>query len=107
MDRKSGVEKCRMHFDTVESDEVQINLRIRLDQDTFRGSMPSFFMREIRVVRLRPMRAAAPVGPATRPLLSFKTRMIASRSLDSRVPETGVGLPLPLSSLTGTCSAVP
>src|SRR5437764_720930 len=24
MDRKSGVERCRMHFDTVERDEVQL-----------------------------------------------------------------------------------
>src|SRR6266851_9747272 len=34
--------------------------------DTLRGSMPSFFIRAIKVVRLRPMRAAAPSGPATR-----------------------------------------
>jgi hypothetical protein len=35
--------------------------------DTCRGSMPSFFMRAISVVRLRPIRVAAPSAPATRP----------------------------------------
>src|SRR5882672_10520983 len=45
--------------------------------DTLRGSIPSFFMREIRVVRLTPMRAAAPSAPATRPFVIFKTRTIS------------------------------
>jgi len=51
-----------------------------MNQDTLRASMPSFFMREIRVVRLRPRRAAAPSGPATRPFVSLSTRRISSRS---------------------------
>src|SRR5439155_9901880 len=63
-------------------------------QESLRESIPSFFMREIRVVRLRPMRAAAPLGPATRPLLSFKMRRIPSRSPASRVPGIGVAFPL-------------
>src|SRR5437660_620680 len=70
--------------------------------DTFRGSIPSFFMREIRVVRLIPMRAAAPFGPATRPFVIFSTRTASSRSLASRVPATGVVLPLLLSSPAGS-----
>jgi hypothetical protein len=36
--------------------------------NTFRGSMPNFFMREISVVRFMSIRAAAPSGPATRRL---------------------------------------
>jgi len=44
--------------------------------NTFRGSMPNFFMREISVVRLMSMRAAAPSGPATRPLVTFRIRRI-------------------------------
>src|SRR6266404_5476130 len=75
--------------------------------DTFRGSIPSFFMREIRVVRLIPMRAAAPSGPATRPFVIFRTRMASSRSFASRVPATGVVLPLLLSSPIGACNALP
>src|SRR6266404_8446761 len=58
--------------------------------DTFRGSIPSFFMREIRVVRLISIRAAAPSVPATRPSVILSTRTISSRSLASRVPATGV-----------------
>ena len=75
--------------------------------DTLRGSTPSFFMRAIRVVRLRPMRAAAPSAPATRPLVIFKMRTISSRSFASRVPATGVVLPLLPSSAIGACSARP
>ena len=48
--------------------------------DILRQSMPNFFMREISVVRLIPMRAAAPSGPPTRPLVSLKRRTISSRS---------------------------
>ncbi len=36
------------------------------NQEMVRGSIPSFFVREISVVRLRPMRSAAPCGPASR-----------------------------------------
>src|SRR5258708_7682537 len=75
--------------------------------DTFRGSIPSFFMREIRVVRLISIRAAAPSVPATRPSVIFSTRTISSRSFASRVPATGVVLPLLLSSPIGACSDVP
>ena len=43
--------------------------------------MPNFFMREISVVRLIPMRAAAPSGPPTRPLVNFRVPTISSCSL--------------------------
>ena len=69
--------------------------------------MPNFFMREMSVVRLIPMRAAAPPGPPTRPLVTFRMRTISSRSLASRVPATGAFLPLLPSSAIGACSAVP
>ena len=42
--------------------------------------MPNFFMREISVVRLIPMRAAVPWGPPTRQLVTFRVRKISSRS---------------------------
>ena len=76
--------------------------------DTAFGSMPSFFMREMSVVRLSPIRAAAPPAPPTRPAVSFKMRTISSRSFHSRVPaaRTGGASSL-LSSLSGTCSVVP
>ena len=48
--------------------------------DNFRGSIPIFFIRVSKVVRLRPMRAAAPLGPPTRPLVSFSIRTILSCS---------------------------
>jgi len=48
--------------------------------DILRRSMPNFFMREISVVRLIPMRAAAPSGPPTRRLVTLKRRTISSRS---------------------------
>lgn len=51
----------------------------RARQESRRGSMPSFFMREISVVRLIPMRTAAPCGPATRPFASFRMRRMSSR----------------------------
>ena len=69
--------------------------------NTFRGSMPNFFMREISVVRLMSMRAAAPSGPATRPFVTFRMRTISLRSLASRVSITGTVLPLLVSSLIG------
>src|ERR1700676_4944206 len=42
----------------------------------FRASIPSFFIRVSRVVRFRPKRAAAPFGPPTCPLVSFRIRTI-------------------------------
>src|ERR1700686_5055172 len=80
---------------------------LREDHETFRGSMPSFFIREISVVRLMSMRAAAPSGPATRPFVTFRMRTISSRSLASRVSITEMVLPLLLSSLIGACSDAP
>ena len=50
----------------------------------FARSMPNFFMREISVVRLIPMRAAAPSGPPTRPLVTFRVRTISSCASASR-----------------------
>ncbi len=49
------------------------------DQTHCFGLMPNFFIRETRVLRLMPMRAAAPVAPLTRPLLSVSARTISSR----------------------------
>jgi AIR synthase related protein, N-terminal domain len=67
-----------------------------------RRSMPNRFMREISVVRLIPMRAAAPSGPPTRPLVTLSRRTISSRSWPSRVPATtGACLPLWPSSPIG------
>jgi hypothetical protein len=43
------------------------------------GSIPSLFMREIKVVRLTSMRAAAPSGAATRRFVIFRKRTISSR----------------------------
>ena len=43
------------------------------------GQMPNFLIREMRVLRLMPIRAAAPVAPPTRPLLSVSARSISSR----------------------------
>src|SRR6266704_3459539 len=54
------------------------NLRLASPaQNTLRASIPSFFIRVIRVVRFSPMRAAAPSGPPTRPFVSLRMRMIA------------------------------
>ena len=50
------------------------------DYDVFRGSIPIFFIRVSNVVRLSPNRAAAPFGPPTRPLVSFRIRTILSCS---------------------------
>jgi hypothetical protein len=61
---------------------------------TLRGSIPSFFRREISVVRLMSMRAAAPSGPPTRPFVTFRVRTISSRSSASRVLASGAFLPL-------------
>src|SRR5207253_3486076 len=75
--------------------------------DTARGSIPSFFMREIRVVRLRPMRAAAPSAPPTRPRVSFRMRRNSSRWLESGIAATAFSAePLPRSD-TGTSRAEP
>src|SRR5258708_7429626 len=52
-------------------------------QERCLGSMPNFLMREISVVRLIAIRAAAPSGPPTRPFVSRRTRMISSRSFSS------------------------
>src|SRR5580700_5944056 len=41
--------------------------------------MPNFFMRDRSVVRLIPMRAAAPSGPPTRPLVTLRMRTISPR----------------------------
>jgi hypothetical protein len=68
--------------------------------DIFRGSMPSFFIRVIKVVRFRPRRAAAPFGPPTSPLDSFRIRIILSCSSELPARE-GIELaPLPASSGT-------
>ena len=40
------------------------------------ASIPSLFIREIRVVRFKPKRAAAPSAPPTRPLVSFRSSKI-------------------------------
>jgi hypothetical protein len=74
---------------------------------TFRGSIPSLFKRDCNVVRLIPRRAAAPFGPARRPLVSFKIRKIWSRSLAATVRDRGIAEPLLFSSPTGTCSTGP
>jgi hypothetical protein len=75
--------------------------------NTRRGSMPSFFIREIRVVRGIPKRCAAPVAPATRPFVAFRIRTMSSRSPASRVPLRGIALVPWVSSSNGTCSAEP
>src|SRR5713226_9363762 len=87
----------------------QLSLRPRQvskPYDSCRGSTPSFFMREISVVRLSPIRAAAPSVPATRPLVAFRIRKISSRSPDARIPDGGTTLPF-VSSPTATWRAVP
>src|ERR1700758_3846882 len=48
--------------------------------------MPNFFMRDRSVVRLIPMRAAAPSAPPTRPLLSPSARTISSRCFWALAP---------------------
>jgi hypothetical protein len=48
--------------------------------ESVRGLIPSVFMRVISVVRLSPIRSAAPFAPPTRPLVSLRTRRILSRS---------------------------
>ena len=75
--------------------------------NTRRGSMPSFFILEIRVVRGIPKRCAAPVAPATRPFVAFRSRRMSSRSPASRVPFRGTTLAPWVSSSNGTWSAEP
>jgi len=50
--------------------------------------MPNFLIRETRVLRLMPIRAAAPVAPPTRPLLSVSARSISSRCLLAQLSVT-------------------
>ena len=47
--------------------------------------MPSFYMRECSVDRLRPRRAAAPLGPAIFPIVFSRAATISCRSASSRV----------------------
>src|ERR1035437_8640258 len=56
--------------------ELFVYRRTELQEENCLGSMPSFFMREISVVRLRPARAAAPSVPPTRPLVSSRMPVI-------------------------------
>src|SRR5262249_5573197 len=77
-----GEDVGRSTLDVVESprDRTQgskpLTSRYRLVSSTSRASIPSFFIRAIRVVRLRPRRAAAPFAPPTRPLVSPSTLTI-------------------------------
>ena len=52
---------------------------------TPRPRMPSFCIRDCRVVRFRPSRAAAPCGPPTTQPVSSSARRMCSRSASSRV----------------------
>jgi hypothetical protein len=58
----------------VELSEVSVPTPSR--SDTVFGSIPSFFIRVMNVVRLSPSRKAAPLGPPTRPLASLRVWMI-------------------------------
>src|ERR1700677_1183200 len=68
--------------------------------DDFRGSMPTFFIRVSKVVRLSPNRAAAPFGPPTRPLDSLRIRTI--RSCSSKFLAFGGARFAPLFANSGT-----
>src|SRR5467141_941866 len=57
--------------------------------DTLSGSIPSLFIRVMKVVRLRPRREAAPLGPPTRPSASLRAWMISLRSTSARILRTG------------------
>ena len=62
----NDAESVEGRFDTCRTDETDFDrsqrsaLRRRPIHETRRGSIPSFFIREISVVRLMPMSAAAP-----------------------------------------------
>ena len=68
--------------------------------DVLRGSMPIFFIRVSKVVRLSPNRAAAPFGPPTRPLDSLRIRTI--RSCSSKFLAFGGARFAPLFANSGT-----
>ena len=102
---EKGTEEVSNSFG-VESVEACFDTLTKL-YDTARGSMPSFFMRESKVVRLRPRRAAAPSVPPTRPRVSLRMRKSCSRSLESGSLATDLWAePLPKSA-TGTSRAEP
>src|SRR5262245_36125191 len=75
--------------------------------DTSTRLMPSFFMREIRVVRLSPRRTAAPFGPPTRPSVSRSVRTICSRSDEADTTDPFIAEVPSLNSDAGTFSALP
>lgn|SRR5882762_2706776 len=54
----------------------EVSVLVPSCSDTVLASMPSFFMRVMNVVRLRPRRLAAPFGPPMRPSVSLSARMI-------------------------------
>src|SRR3984893_918358 len=58
----------------------ELCIRIHKTDDIFRRSIPILLIRVTKVVLFRPIRAAAPFGPPTRPLVSFRIRTILSRS---------------------------
>ncbi len=55
-DNRSGAEVTAQY----RMSRAKIRNRVKQGYETLRGSMPSFFMREISVVRLMSIRAAAP-----------------------------------------------
>ncbi len=58
---------------TIEASEVsEVSVLSTLRSDTRLGSIPSFFIRVMNVVRLSPRRAAAPSRPPTRPPASWR-----------------------------------
>ena len=74
--------------------------------------MPHFRIRDCRVVRLRPRRAAAPSGPPTIPLASFNAFKMPARSAASVPPEFrrlrgAAGLDPPIISGMSTRSSGP
>src|SRR5579864_4150273 len=71
------------------SEMSEVSLLAFEASDTAFGSMPSFFMRVMNVVRLSPRREAAPSGPPTRPFASLRARIIWSRSTSLRMLRTG------------------
>src|SRR5208282_3701338 len=59
---------------------VTIYRRSAKSRQMSRRPIPSLHILEFRVVRLRPKRAAAPLGPPITPLASRRMRMMCSRS---------------------------